>query len=50
MARVCNRHKVAYSPGCGSASAISQAEELGEEERQEALGISVDAGWQSAVE
>jgi len=28
-ARVCNRHKVAYLPGCGTASEISQAEELG---------------------
>ena len=28
-ARVCNRRKVMYSPGCGSASEISQAEELG---------------------
>ncbi len=31
VARVCNRRKVAYSPGCGSASEISQAEELGAE-------------------
>lgn len=31
MARVCNRRKVAYSPGCGSASEISAAEELGVE-------------------
>jgi 2-dehydro-3-deoxyphosphogluconate aldolase/(4S)-4-hydroxy-2-oxoglutarate aldolase len=29
IARMCNRHKVAYLPGCGSASEISQAEELG---------------------
>ncbi len=29
VARVCNRRKVPYSPGCGSASEISQAEELG---------------------
>jgi len=29
LARVCNSHKVSYSPGCGSASEISQAEELG---------------------
>lgn len=28
-ARVCNRHKVAYLPGCGTLSEISQAEELG---------------------
>ncbi|MGD8562200.1 MAG: bifunctional 4-hydroxy-2-oxoglutarate aldolase/2-dehydro-3-deoxy-phosphogluconate aldolase [Desulfarculaceae bacterium] len=30
-ARLCNRRKVAYSPGCGSVSEISQAEELGAE-------------------
>jgi 2-dehydro-3-deoxyphosphogluconate aldolase/(4S)-4-hydroxy-2-oxoglutarate aldolase len=29
VARVCNRRKVPYSPGCGSASEISQAEEFG---------------------
>ncbi len=29
VARVCNRRKVAYSPGCGSASEISAAEEMG---------------------
>ncbi len=28
-ARVCNRHKIAYLPGCGTLSEISQAEELG---------------------
>jgi 2-dehydro-3-deoxyphosphogluconate aldolase / (4S)-4-hydroxy-2-oxoglutarate aldolase len=31
VARVCNRRKVAYSPGCGSVSEISTAEELGVE-------------------
>ncbi|MGD2159472.1 MAG: bifunctional 4-hydroxy-2-oxoglutarate aldolase/2-dehydro-3-deoxy-phosphogluconate aldolase [Anaerolineales bacterium] len=31
VARICNRRKVAYSPGCGSASEISAAEELGVE-------------------
>jgi hypothetical protein len=31
LARTCNRRKVSYSPGCGSASEISQAEELGVE-------------------
>jgi len=31
VAVVCNRRKVPYSPGCGSASEISQAEELGVE-------------------
>ncbi len=29
VARACNRRKVAYAPGCGSASEVSQAEELG---------------------
>lgn len=29
VARLCNRRKVPYSPGCGSVSEISQAEELG---------------------
>jgi len=31
MARVCNRRKILWSPGCGSLSEISQAEELGAE-------------------
>ncbi len=31
VAKLCNRRKVAYFPGCGSASEISQAEELGVE-------------------
>jgi 2-dehydro-3-deoxyphosphogluconate aldolase / (4S)-4-hydroxy-2-oxoglutarate aldolase len=31
IARLCNRRKIAYAPGCGSASEISQAEELGVE-------------------
>jgi len=30
-ARLCNRRKIAYMPGCGSVSEISQAEELGVE-------------------
>jgi 2-dehydro-3-deoxyphosphogluconate aldolase / (4S)-4-hydroxy-2-oxoglutarate aldolase len=29
VARACNRRKIPYSPGCGTASEISQAEELG---------------------
>ncbi len=29
VARICNRRKIPYSPGCGGASEISQAEELG---------------------
>jgi 2-dehydro-3-deoxyphosphogluconate aldolase/(4S)-4-hydroxy-2-oxoglutarate aldolase len=31
IARLCNRRKIAYSPGCGSATEIAQAEELGAE-------------------
>ena len=31
VAKICNRRKIAYSPGCGTASEISQAEELGVE-------------------
>ena len=31
VARLCNRRKIAYVPGCGTASEISQAEELGVE-------------------
>ena len=29
VARVCNRRKIPYSPGCGSASEVQEAEELG---------------------
>lgn len=31
VAKLCNRRKIAYSPGCGSMTEISQAEELGVE-------------------
>ena len=31
VARLCNRRKIAYSPGCATVSEISQAEELGVE-------------------
>ncbi len=31
MARICNRRKILWSPGCGSASEVSRAEELGAE-------------------
>ena len=31
VAKVCNRRKIAYSPGCGTPSEISYAEELGVE-------------------
>lgn len=29
VAKVCNRRKISYSPGCGTASEVSYAEELG---------------------
>jgi len=29
VAKTCNRRKIAYSPGCGTVSEVSQAEELG---------------------
>ncbi len=31
MAKVCNRRKISWSPGCGSLTEISEAEELGAE-------------------
>lgn len=31
VARLCNRRKIAYSPGCGTASEVARAEELGVE-------------------
>lgn len=31
MARVCNKHKISWSPGCGSVTEISLAHELGSE-------------------
>ncbi len=31
VARLCNRRKIAYMPGCGSATEISNAEEMGAE-------------------
>ena len=31
VARLCNRRKISYSPGCGTATEIAQAEELGVE-------------------
>jgi 2-dehydro-3-deoxyphosphogluconate aldolase/(4S)-4-hydroxy-2-oxoglutarate aldolase len=31
MAKICNRRKISWSPGCGSVSEISRAEELGAE-------------------
>ena len=31
VARLCNRHRIAYLPGCGTATEVSNAEELGVE-------------------
>lgn len=31
MAKICNRRKISWSPGCGSVTEISKAEELGSE-------------------
>ncbi|MBS2210694.1 bifunctional 4-hydroxy-2-oxoglutarate aldolase/2-dehydro-3-deoxy-phosphogluconate aldolase [Carboxylicivirga mesophila] len=31
MARICNRHKIMWSPGCGTISEINMAQELGAE-------------------
>ena len=42
VAKVCNRRKVPYCPGCGSASEISAAEELGVEICKIVPGSSVD--------
>ena len=41
VAKVCNRRKIPYSPGCGSASEISYAEELGCESVKVFPGSSV---------
>ncbi len=43
VARLCNRRKISYSPGCGSASEIAEAEELGVEIVKVFPGDSV--GW-----
>jgi 2-dehydro-3-deoxyphosphogluconate aldolase/(4S)-4-hydroxy-2-oxoglutarate aldolase len=50
VAKVCNRRKIAYSPGCGSASEISYAEELGVEIVKVFPGSSVGGpGFVSSV-
>jgi 2-dehydro-3-deoxyphosphogluconate aldolase/(4S)-4-hydroxy-2-oxoglutarate aldolase len=50
VAKVCNRLKIAYSPGCGSASEISYAEELGVEIVKVFPGSSVGGpGFVSSV-
>jgi 2-dehydro-3-deoxyphosphogluconate aldolase/(4S)-4-hydroxy-2-oxoglutarate aldolase len=41
VARLCNRRKVAYIPGCATASEISQAEELGVEIVKTFPGVAV---------
>ena len=50
VALLCNRRKIAYSPGCGSASEISRAEELGVEIVKVFPGSSVGGpGFAKAV-
>jgi 2-dehydro-3-deoxyphosphogluconate aldolase/(4S)-4-hydroxy-2-oxoglutarate aldolase len=50
IARLCNRRKIAYMPGCGSVTEISQAEELGVEIVKVFPGSSVGgAGFVKAV-
>jgi 2-dehydro-3-deoxyphosphogluconate aldolase/(4S)-4-hydroxy-2-oxoglutarate aldolase len=50
VAKICNRRKIAYSPGCGSASEISYAEELGVEIVKVFPGSSVGGpGFVSSV-
>jgi 2-dehydro-3-deoxyphosphogluconate aldolase/(4S)-4-hydroxy-2-oxoglutarate aldolase len=41
MAKVCNRRKILWSPGCGTLSEINQAEELGAEIVKIFPGLSV---------
>jgi 2-dehydro-3-deoxyphosphogluconate aldolase / (4S)-4-hydroxy-2-oxoglutarate aldolase len=41
MAKVCNRRKILWSPGCGTLSEINQAEELGAELVKIFPGLSV---------
>jgi 2-dehydro-3-deoxyphosphogluconate aldolase/(4S)-4-hydroxy-2-oxoglutarate aldolase len=41
VARLCNRHKVPYVPGCATPSEISQAEELGTEIVKTFPGVAV---------
>ncbi len=40
VAKVCNRRKIPYIPGCGTASEISAAEELGRRHREDIPRIS----------
>jgi 2-dehydro-3-deoxyphosphogluconate aldolase/(4S)-4-hydroxy-2-oxoglutarate aldolase len=50
IARLCNRRKIAYMPGCGSVTEISQAEELGVEIVKVFPGTSVGGpGFVKAV-
>ena len=50
VARLCNRRTIAYMPGCGSATEISQAEELGVEVVKVFPGSSVGGpGFVKAV-
>jgi len=49
IAKVCNRRKVLYSPGCGSLSEISKAEELGAEIVKIFPGSQLGPGFIKAV-
>jgi len=49
VARVCNRRKVLWSPGCGSATEIAHAEELGAELVKVFPGSTLGPDFVSAV-
>jgi 2-dehydro-3-deoxyphosphogluconate aldolase/(4S)-4-hydroxy-2-oxoglutarate aldolase len=49
IARVCNRQKVLWSPGCGSLSEIAKAEELGAEIIKVFPGATLGPGFVKAI-
>ena len=49
VARVCNRRKILWSPGCGSATEIARAEELGAEIVKVFPGNTLGPGFVSAL-
>lgn len=49
MAKVCNRRKVMWAPGCGSLSEVSQAEELGAEVVKIFPGSVLGPGFVKAI-
>lgn len=49
MARICNRRKILWSPGCGTLSEVSQAEELGAEIVKVFPGDTLGPGFIKAV-